>query len=236
MLIQCERHTADDLALWREIEEADLVWYETHDMDRREASAIDEIRRFSARDFFVGVSWGKDSVVVLDLAVRAVGSVRAVCARGTYRTVAVNQPYLDAVRDAFLSPRFRVSYEEVFYPETPPHSKERVLAAVGNRYVSGVRQAESGKRRISRRFHGVSTERTCRPIIDWPTDAVFGYLTHHNLPVHPNYGMLGGGRWNRARIRVGGSIGGTDGDGMGRNEWEREYYRDVLARIRATTA
>lgn len=72
------------------------------------------------------------------------------------------------------------------------------------------------------------TAKTCRPIIDWPTEAVFAYLAHYRLPTHPNYGMLGGGRWDRGRLRVGGSVGGSDGDNFGRAEWEREYYGDLL--------
>ena len=60
----------------------------------------------------------------------------------------------------------------------------------------------------------------------------FGYLAAHDLPVHPAYAMLGGGRWERDRIRVA-SLGGRRGDGIGRAEWEREYYSDVLNRLAA---
>ena len=41
---------------------------------------------------------------------------------------------------------------------------------------------------------------------------------------------LPGGRFPRDRIRVA-SLSGRRGDGMGRAEWEREYYGDVLRRL-----
>ena len=61
---------------------------------------------------------------------------------------------------------------------------------------------------------------------------VFAYLASRQLPVHPAYAMLGGGRYQRDRIRVS-SLGGRRGDGMGRAEWEREYYGDILRRLEA---
>jgi hypothetical protein len=42
--------------------------------------------------------------------------------------------------------------------------------------------------------------------------------------------MLGSGRWQRERIRTA-EIGDVHGTRMGRTEWEREYYPDILARI-----
>lgn len=239
MLIRTDRHTAADLALWAELEESDILYYETHNMEYRESRAIQEIKDFSTKGpFYASVSWGKDSVTVLHLCLRALGhTFPIVCSRGTYRTRAANAMYLDDVMAAF--PGYpRENYVEIRYPEWPPHSKEKSLRDYEKttgvtRRVSGVRAAESGMRKQSRCFHGVSTEVSCRPIIDWPTAAVFAYCAHYRLPLHPDYGMLGGGRWGRERIRVGGSVGGEDGTSFGRAEWEREYYPDVLARVQA---
>ena len=61
---------------------------------------------------------------------------------------------------------------------------------------------------------------------------VMAYLARFNLPVHPAYGMLGSGRYDRERIRVA-TLGGERGGGAGRREWESEYYGDVLNRIAA---
>ena len=54
----------------------------------------------------------------------------------------------------------------------------------------------------------------------------------HAMPVHPNYAMLGVGRWDKYRLRVA-AVGHCEGDGMGRREWEREYYGDILNRTEA---
>lgn len=79
---------------------------------------------------------------------------------------------------------------------------------------------------------GISTERTCAPLAWWTAADVFAYLATHDLPVHPAYAMLGGGRWRRERLRVA-EIGDTHGKGGGRLEWETEYYGDALRRLQA---
>lgn len=71
--------------------------------------------------------------------------------------------------------------------------------------------------------------RCVRPILHWPTWAVFAYLYDHDLPVHPSYAMTMGGRLDRERLRVDG-LGGYRGRDMGRAEWERTYYGDIMSR------
>jgi phosphoadenosine phosphosulfate reductase len=78
---------------------------------------------------------------------------------------------------------------------------------------------------------GVSSEQTCAPIGWWKAEDVFAYLYKYKLPVHPAYAMTQGGQWDRKRIRVA-SLGGRRGRGMGRAQWERAYYRDVLSKLR----
>lgn len=218
----------EDLEYWNELEEADLLWYNTHNMSRRENLAIDVIKNFSKYKCYLACSWGKDSVVVYHLAWRAGFKYEVVTAYADYKTRAANAMYLTDVRDSMP---VRLNEVSLIYPEYPKGSKMRILSEYGKRYVSGIRSSESGARKISRNVHGVSTDNTCRPIIDWPSEAVFAYCANYNLPLHPNYGMLGGGRYNRNRLRVGGSIGGTGGDASGRMEWEREYYCDILRKI-----
>jgi phosphoadenosine phosphosulfate reductase len=43
--------------------------------------------------------------------------------------------------------------------------------------------------------------------------------------------MLGGGRWDRNYIRVA-EIGDIHGNGIGRTEWESEYYNDEIRRLK----
>lgn len=232
MLIKTSRHTSEDLELWDALEQSDLLYYNTHNMAYREQRAIEEIVKFGSIDkFYVGVSWGKDSIVTLHLSLRSGLSFKTISAKGTYVTKGINALYLDDVRNVFLE-TYNLDYEEIAYPEYPPKSKQKSLQLFGKKYTSrhilGVRSEESGIRKRSRNIHGISTNNVCRPIIDWPTAMVFAYCVHYGLPLHPNYGFLGGGRWDRNQIRVGGSILGEDGQSFGRLEWEREYYSDVI--------
>lgn len=232
MLIRCERHTPEDLEHWNELEEMDLAYYRTHDMRRLEYSAHEAIGEFIQNPCYLGVSWGKDSITVLNLCLQSGFSGPVVCSIGSYKTRATNIPYLMLVAEKFKLE----NYQEIIYPEYPQKSKQKSLRdyqkrTLINRYISGVRANESKIRRFSRKIHGKISANTCRPIIDWPTEAVFAYCAYHNLPLHPNYGMTGGGRWPREHIRVGGSIGGGDGINMGRREWEQEYYADLLRAI-----
>jgi len=94
----------------------------------------------------------------------------------------------------------------------------------------GVRASESGIRRISRIKHGISTDNVCRPIIDWNEQDIFSYLAYNDLPIHPNYAMLGNGRFERDRLRVD-ELGGVQGNSFGKSEWEKEYYPDILRKI-----
>ena len=234
MLIECERHTKEDLDLWCELEEADLINYRISNMQFKEQKAINLIKEFSVKPFYVSVSWGKDSITVLHLAIRACVKLNVVTAVGNYKTVAFNDFYIKDVKNIFQS-RYNFIYNEIIYPEYPPKSKQKVLYNYGrnniSRHILGIRSNESSIRKLSAKVHGNSTENVCRPILNWSTDDVFSYCAKHNLPLHPNYGFLGAGRYNRKFLRVGGSIGGEDGRNFGRAEWEKEYYLDVLNKI-----
>lgn len=119
----------------------------------------------------------------------------------------------------------------------------RVERRFGRRHLTGIRAEESSGRAISAKVYGASSPNACRPIIRWSAADVFAYLARHDLPVHPGYAMLGGGRYERAKIRVDqlgervdgvASTGWCDGGfNSGRDEWEREYFGDVLRRIEA---
>ena len=74
---------------------------------------------------------------------------------------------------------------------------------------------------------GSQQKKTLAPLSLWKSDDVFAYIEQHGLPLHPVYGMLGGGRYDRKHLRVD-CIGGIEGNGIGRLEWEKEYYPDVL--------
>lgn len=248
MLIRCDKHTKEDLALWDEYEEAfDAPRAATQALSLAEERACHEIEQFAkSGNCYISVSWGKDSVVVADLAMRNGINLPIV----SLRCVPSHNPYCDAVRDSILSIYDNAYYDEIIVDYGDIYSRgltdaeqdketdklffagfKEASRKYGDRHVSGIRQYESAIRNLRVRRFGLSTEHACAPIGRWSTEAVFAYLYKYNLPVHPNYGMLGGGKWDRHRIRVA-EIGDIHGNGIGRAEWENEYYQDELRRIK----
>ncbi len=258
MLIASPRHRARDLELWAETAEADLLhWPRLRDSGKVQRS-LAAIREFAAncaaidprRPFYVGVSWGKDSVVAFALCLAAELSPDSINLRCTNRN-----PDCDAVRDAFFE-RFPgslrhhrevpVDYEDLHAAksdlpdvELDKRTDERWYSAIretsrpyGGRHLLGIRADESRGRTIRCCRWGISSPNACAPLAWWTEQDVFAYLAYFDLPIHPAYAMLGGGRWPRERIRTA-EIGDTRGKGGGRAQWEREYYGDVLNRMAA---
>lgn len=240
MLIGSLRHRPADHAFWDELFATDVkLVRKLPPYVARARGALAEFVRGGG--CYVGTSWGKDSVVVVHLAREF--DVPVV----NLRCVPSRNPDCDLVRDAYLS-RFDCEYREelcdygsIYSQHLPLQSHDVETDKVWNaawrrvnkwrpRHISGVRSEESNVRRIRMMRWGESTKMTCAPIGWWPTWAVFAYLAAHDLPTHPAYGCLGGGRWPRDRIRVA-EIGDSHGRGGGRAEWEAEYYSDVLRRI-----
>jgi len=245
MIVLSIRHRPEDLALWQEYKEADVLACK-HRLLRLEQEAIAAIRAFVQNGkAYCGVSWGKDSVAVAYLCHLADVQAPLIHFRPTN-----HNPDCDAVRDIYLR-QWPSEYHEVYVNYSDLHSRrlphqtldqltdERWYAAIrevnrhyGERHILGIRADESAGRRIRCLRWGVSSPNGCAPIAFWSCADVFAYLCWRNLPIHPAYAMLGGGRWPREKLRVA-EIGDTHGTGGGRRQWEEEYYPDVLRRIEA---
>jgi phosphoadenosine phosphosulfate reductase len=239
VLIPSERHTTEDLRCWAELQESDLFRARDESFARHVRSASQSITDFLATgDAYCSVSWGKDSVVCADMVLLACPSVPLVWVR----VEPICNPDCAAVRDAFLKLHPGTVYHEIAEhctrDEAGWHATgtlERGVARAADvcgttRHYSGVRADESGLRTLSAKVHGIATEVSCRPLLRWDVGMIFAYLAHHDLPVHPAYAMLGGGRWPRDRIRVS-SLGGRRGEEFGRTQREQEYYGDHLRRL-----
>jgi phosphoadenosine phosphosulfate reductase len=247
MLIITERHTKKDLNIWKEYEEIDYINAKSFKLSNKEQISREEILSFATNPCYIGVSWGKDSVVTADIALRAgfnIPLVHLYC-------VPSHNIECDKVRDAFMKIYPSVRYEEIVVDYGDIYARNlatndqdrltdiewydgfrRAGRLFGYRHISGVRSQESNIRKLRMKRWGMSTVNTCAPIGYWNESDVFAYLEKYKLPVHPSYAMLGGGRWDREKIRVA-EIGDIHGTGGGRSEWEREYYPDVLARIQS---
>lgn len=238
MLIPSPRHTPTDLALWAAHQTADLAAGYPNP-----AAALAALSEFATGGrCYASCSWGKDSVVICHLIHRSGLPIPVV----NLRVSPTRNPYCDTVRDRFLS-RFPLDYHEIpvdysgcgeWFTEwwnTASYHRwdagwREAVRWFGRRHISGVRAAESGGRKIRMRCWGQNSPLSSAPIGWWTTPQVFAYLAAHDLPAHPNYAMLGGGRWPRERLRVA-ELGDTMGQQYGRGEWEREYYGDLLRRL-----
>lgn len=247
MLIQSDRHTEQDLELWRAHHEADLQHAKSRRFRHKVAESINAIFEFSAGgNFYCGTSWGKDSVVVLHLLMCCRPQTVVMHLRPTN-----HNPDCDQVRDEFMKQTWvrhydeiPVSYEGIDRCSLPQQELDRLTdqrwyaaihdyeRKVSKRHMLGIRADESGGRRIRTLRWGLNSPNGSAPIARWSTQDVFAYLAEHDLPVHPAYAMLGGGRWPRERLRVA-EIGDSHGAGGGRREWEQEYYGDSLRRFEA---
>lgn len=239
-LIVTDRHSRRDL------ERFNLLMREARAVGRtlRHARLTDEALRafdgFGLDGCYVGVSWGKDSVVVSHLSA------------GRHPLVWIRErpndnPDCATVRDAYLA-MVPSRYEQIdvkfgFGPFFADGFRQAV-AMFGPRHISGVRAEESAARRLSIRRLGLDTSRmsllgkALRPIGHWSSLDVFAYLDRHDLPVHPAYGFTMDGLLDPLRLRVDslcnpwGIQGAMPGDGHGRRQWEARYYREHLAAMR----
>lgn len=243
MLIESHRHTAADLRHWSELEHADTVAAEQGVFCKAAATALAIIRDFHRRPkpYYVATSWGKDSVVLLHLFLAKQYSPKIVYVRQLDN----ENPESLRVRDNFLA-RFQCDYEERGYSyrdsddswfnsSGQPIRWFQVLRELQQDYgihVTGVRADESSTRHLRFAKHGVESRWSLAPLQWMTTPQVFAYLKFFNLPIHPAYAMTGGGRWDRHYLRVA-AIGNERGRGMGRLQWEKEYFSDVLNRLEA---
>lgn len=250
MLIESPRHTKADKDLWQALENTDRAYGEFVGREGRrieclfvEASnALIAFRLMSTR-VYCGVSWGKDSVVVAYILRCVWPEVPLVHLRPTN-----HNPDSNAVRDEYFRRFPGQIYHEIpvdygnLHADLAGEDLDKATDKIwnrawsdcrkrfGERHISGVRAKESKTRAIRMGRWGINSKNASAPIGWWTAEDVFAYLAINNLPVHPVYGCLGGGRWERDRLRVA-EIGDTHGTGGGRREWEQEYYGDVLRRL-----
>lgn len=239
-LIVTHRHRPDDLEHWRRCERIDALNAQrmAGRIERKAKEALDVMRAFvESGGGYLGVSWGKDSIVCAHL-LHTLEREGVAFPAVWVRVRLWENPDCEAVRDAFLGRWPLSTYEEIEVEAgadrdggTSARGFDEAARRHGDRHISGVRGDESRVRQIVMARWGTATARTCRPIGRWTTEEVFAYLHTHELPVHPVYGYSMGGMLDRLRLRTA-SLGGDRGRGMGREEWERTYYPDVLGAAR----
>lgn len=240
MLITCDRHTKKDLELWKDYDEIDSIKLKELNNDKIQ-KAINEIHKCCLESkSYVSISWGKDSVVLAHLCYLAKVDLRMVWLKES----PMYNPYCEIVRDEFLK-KYKFKYHEIiidygstgFAPFLDNHGDSILFHSIADainvsfgRRITGIRNQESNKRLLRYMNYGMTTKNTSAPLSLWKTWEIFAYLKYYDLPIHSNYAMLGGGRYKRENLRVD-CLAGTQGNGIGRIEWEKEYYQDILNKI-----
>jgi phosphoadenosine phosphosulfate reductase len=227
MLIITHRHTPKDIDSYSQYLEIDrsTLWSE-----EKACRSIYEIKKWCSLHRATALtSWGKDSIVMLHLLVKLRVNIPVVWIKFSDRY----NPDCELVRDTFLR-SFDIDYHEEIFDYKEVRKGDKHWKAVEKKYspyrITGVRNDESKGRLIQYLVSGHNSIHGCRPLALWKSSEIFAYIEQNNLPLCPVYGYLGGGRWDRMRIRTH-SIAGTTANGIGRTEWEKEYYPDLLRKV-----
>ena len=236
MLIKCSRHTEKDINMWESYCEFDILYFLINErkIKLKIEAVLNEIYKFKAD--YISISWGKDSTVLAHLCKDL--QLPFVCFRNRFEN-----PYNDIVKNDFIS-KYSINYIEYWSEITDKNyineqvqfhtikAYKKAQKDYGDKCILGIRQDESPSRTLSAIKFGISSKLKCRPLLRWSVNDIFAYLEKFELPVHPNYAMLGGGRYPRDKIRVGPLSMGSQ---KGAELWEKEYYGDLLNRLNKNT-
>lgn len=247
MLTTMDTLTPRDMEEWARLNRYDTALGASPALAHKTQQAIHEIQEFTTThsDAVASTSWGKDSIVIAHLTriaspdtpllwiptIRSDGTSYEAKATYTVRDTFLHTfpgPYEERPATARNPKRGDPNYRSDQYDHPDYISQDVLKENNASPYISGVRAEESSIRAQSRKWHGISTNRTCRPIIDWKTTDIFAYIAVHNLPIHPAYAATHGGALDRRWIRVHplrskaperSAIYGRDMD-----DWEDKYF------------
>lgn len=225
---------------------------------RRVQQAQDVMRRAASRGpVVVSTSWGKDSVVLADLALRTLGRVPLLHIASSYRIQGFEraQSHFEARTNVHVIEPRRTLTETIewLHDVGLPHERTKSQQAdvvkaikkdVGTDWCNrngysvqllGMRAEENQRTRgmLFRRLGLIYEARGISigaPLGWWTARDVWAYIVVHDLPWHPMYDMETHGV-TRETIRNAGWLS-TDGAEHGRISWLRhhypEHYRELV--------
>jgi phosphoadenosine phosphosulfate reductase len=242
MLLQSNRFLDNDLETWNKWVKNDEIHIKSKGYKFRLNKTIERIKKFADENdentYYVGVSWGKDSIVLSHM----IYNIGVSPINIYIRQLDNENPHNKDVRDNFLK-LFNINYyeESYSYKTTPdqtyfkngkPNKWYYILNQLNKKYnkrITGLRKDESAKRKFRFDVFGDESLNSFTPFENFLVADIFGYMYENNLPIHPNYAMTINGLIDRNRLRVA-AIGNNEGDGMFRKLWEKTYYQDILNR------
>jgi phosphoadenosine phosphosulfate reductase len=236
------------------MKDIDRAAYLAHASSRAFCRRVDEacrvIEQAAAKGrVVVATSWGKDSVVLADLALRVLGRVQLLHIASSYRLPGYErvQEYFESRTDLHvIQPRRTLAETFDWLREVGlPHERTKAQQAtvvqkikkdVGTQWCKdngytvqmlGMRADENRRTRgmLFRRLGLIYEARgitMAAPLGWWTARDVWSYLVANDLPWHPMYDMETHG-FSRESIRNAGWLS-TDGAERGRISWLREHY------------
>lgn len=229
MLIRNKKQTQDDISIWNDYAEMDRIRVVDERKIQRSLGVIWDFWERKLGDVAAFTSWGKDSVVLMHLIAATNLPIPCVYIRHDMEQEVENPDAL-LVRDAFLS-RYDIDYRENWQTEQSTHKHRVELERYGANRITGLRNDESGVRLLQWKIDRHGTGRSCRPLALWKNEDIFAYIEQKGLPLSPCYAYLGGGLWDREKLRMH-SIK-VDADCIGSSTWEDEYYFEEKNRLLA---
>jgi 3'-phosphoadenosine 5'-phosphosulfate sulfotransferase (PAPS reductase)/FAD synthetase len=197
----------------------------------------------------ISVSWGKDSLVLLDLW-RSYVLPESPTTRAVHfhfdpispdDSTKVQDLYLDAypeVRERYHRVEFDVPYREGTWQHAEAVARD--LSQLPDIYTSpraqiatGVRGQESAARRMRVARLGTGSGKQGKmiaPLANWRDEDVWGYIAHHGIPIPPVYAWTCRRAVQPLSARFS-ELGGSQGASHGRIGLERAFYQRDFSRI-----
>lgn len=240
-LIEVDRHRKKDLKHWRTFKKICSTRLHMSEYRDKIEEAKNIIREFSSSVslFYVGCSWGKDSLTVTHLVNCEMQLDVPVV---WVKLDPIFNPHCEIVRDNFVSDQLSEDlYDEIevkcphkngYYDARTAYQKGFRTASRrhGAKYISGVRKEESSVRQLRSKRWGAITKNTCAPLNNWEAEEVFAYLIDNDLPIHPAYAMNMNGIYDTRRLRVT-CLAITNGSEFGKRQWDMEYYPEEMKKL-----
>lgn len=180
-------------------------------MDEKVEKALAFIREYVEKYENIAVlsSWGKDSLVIVHLAIQVKPDIPVIFVDTTFKPAATYQimnelvekwnlnlkifksPRLEDVefmQNIVLGPKLWESNPDLCCQIFKVEPTQRAVKELGlEAWFSGLRATESEKRKLFEKVHRQGDFIRLHPLHDWTEADIWRYIACHHLPIHPLY-------------------------------------------------